>query len=246
MKAAPTAQQRLLDLQAVDTAIAQLQHRRRSLPEHVLIAEGHKVRTRLGERLVELRTRISDLELEVEKAESDLVPVRDRRVRDQQRVANGSVTDPKQLSALITEIEHLGKRIGDLEDVELEVMERLEQATGERDRVATERLTGEHELRRLIALRDAQQAELDAELVSREGARKAIAAELPADLVAAYDRTRTRTGTGAAALVQHRCSACQLVATPADLARYAASPADEVLRCVECDRILVRVAESGL
>jgi predicted nucleic acid-binding Zn-ribbon protein len=246
MKAAPTAQQRLLDLQAVDTAIAQLQHRRRSLPEHVLIAEGQKARARLGERLVAVRTQVSDLELEVEKAEADLVPVRARRVRDQQRVDNGSVTDPKQLTALLEEIQHLGRRIGDLEDIELDLMERLEQTTGERDMLASERLAGEHELRRLIAARDAQTAELDAELTSREGARKAIAAELPADLVAAYDRIRSRSNTGAAALVQRRCSGCQLVATAADLARYAAAPADEVLRCVECDRILVRVAESGL
>ena len=77
MKADPTAQLRLLDLQAEDTAIAQLEHRRRSLPEHAALADARITRAHLGEDLVAVRTRVGDLQLDVEKAESDLVPVRE-------------------------------------------------------------------------------------------------------------------------------------------------------------------------
>lgn len=247
MQAAPAAQLRLLDLQALDTAIAQLEHRRRTLPELARIAEAQKARARLGEDLVAARTRVSDLEDELEKAESDLVPVRERKVRDQQRVDGGSVTDPKQLNALLDEIAHLGRRISDLEDVELDVMERLEEAVAQRDRIIAERTDGEGPLRALLASRDEQAAALDADLAGHRGRRAAVAAELPADLVALYDRIRTRAGgTGAAALVRRRCSGCQLAATSADLDSYAAAAPDEVLRCAECDRILVRGPESGL
>lgn len=241
MKAAASAQLRLLDLQAEDTAIAQIEHRRRSLPEHAAINEARKVRAGLGESLVAARTRVADLQLDVEKAEADLVPVRERRTRDQQRVDGGTVTDPKQLSALIEEIAHLGRRISDLEDAELEVMEALETATSEHDRLAGELTELENSMRALIAARDEQVAQLDAEQAGHQRTRDDIAAVLPADLLALYDRIRAKAGgLGAAALRGRRCSGCQLEATPIALAGYAAADPDEVLRCEECERVLVR------
>lgn len=243
MKADPTAQLRLLDLQAEDTAIAQLEHRRRSLPEHAALAEARTTRAHLGEDLVAARTRVGDLQLDVEKAESDLVPVRERQARDQQRVDAGTVTDPKQLSAMLEEIAHLGRRISDLEDVELEVMEQLESATAEQDQKAAELAELEDSMRALIASRDAQVAELDAELAGHQGSRDGIAGEIPADLLALYDRIRERSGgLGAAELKGRRCGGCQLEATPSALTGYAEAAPDEVLRCEECERVLVRTA----
>ena len=241
MKAAASAQLRLLDLQAEDTAIAQIEHRRKALPEHAALAEARTARARIGEDLVAARTRVADLQLDVEKAEADLVPVRERRVRDQQRLDSGAVTDPKQLNALIDEIAHLGRRISDLEDAELEVMEALEAATAEHDRLAAGLAELENEMRRLIASRDAQVAELDSDQSGHQARRDAISAEIPAELVSLYDRIRARTGgVGAAPLRGRRCGGCQLEATPIALAGYAAADPDEVLRCEECERVLVR------
>lgn len=243
MKAAAAAQLRLLDVQAEDTAIAQLEHRRRSLPEHAAIAAARIVRAKLGGSLVAVRTEIGDLQLEVDKAESDLVPVRERRVRDQTRVDDGTVTDPKQLNALLDEITHLGRRIGDLEDIELEVMEQLEAGTGRHQMLTTELHELENSMRALIASRDEQLAQLDAEVARHQAARDAAAAEIPADLLALYDRIRVRSGgLGAAALRARRCSGCQLEITSIALAGYAAAAPDEVLRCEECERVLVRTA----
>lgn len=243
MKAAATAQRRLLDLQAEDTAIAQLEHRRRSLPEHAALAEARTVRARLGEALVGARTRMADLQLDVEKAEADLVPVRERRQRDQQRVDSGALSDPKQLSAMIEEIAHLGRRISDLEDIELEVMETLEGATAEHDRVQSDLTELENSMRALIASRDEQLARLDADLATHTANRAAVAADLPADLVTLYDRIRERSGgLGAAPLRGRRCGGCQLEATPSALQAYAVAAPDEVLRCEECQRVLVRVS----
>ena len=247
MQAAATAQSKLLNLQALDTAIAQLEHRRRSLPEHAQIAERQQLRRRQGEQLIAAGTVVSDLDLEQQKAESDLVPVRERLQRDQHRVNDGAVTDPKQLNALLDEIEHLKRRINDLEDAELEVMERLEEATAARDELAAARSGGEAELRALLASRDEQVAALDAELATARAERESVGATIPVELVALYDRISARSGgTGAAALIRRRCSGCQLEVTAADLTRYRAASPDEVLRCEECDRILVRTAESGL
>ena len=247
MQAAATAQTRLLQLQSIDTAIAQLDHRRRSLPELAAIAERQVVRRRQAEELIAANTAVSDLELDQAKAEDDLVPVRQRLQRDQQRVNDGTVSDPKQLNALLDEIEHLKRRIVALEDDELEVMERLEAASGVRDQLVADRAAGEGELRALITARDTQFAELDAELAGQRSQREGLVAELPADLVDLYDKVRAKSGgVGAAALVQRRCSGCQLQVNAADLVRYRHASPDEVLRCEECNRILVRTAESGL
>ncbi|MGB7964320.1 MAG: hypothetical protein WCF12_15365 [Propionicimonas sp.] len=241
MKAPAAAQRGLLDLQAIDTTIAQLEHRRRSLPERALILEGHKQRAALGESLVAARTLVSDLEAELDKAEADLVPVKERRARDQRRLDDGGVSDPKQLNALIGEIEHLLRRIGDLEDIQLEVMERLEAATGMRDSLQQERTEGEHSLRALIASRDALVADIDAQLAEQHAKQKAAVATLPADLVALYRRIANRGGgRGAAPLDGRRCGGCQLVVTATAMAGFAAAPDDEVVRCEECECILVR------
>ncbi|MDQ7991408.1 MAG: C4-type zinc ribbon domain-containing protein [Propionicimonas sp.] len=244
MRAAPQAQRGLLDLQAVDTAIAQLEHRRRSLPELARIAQGQRTRAELGEAIVAARTVVSDLELDLEKAESDLVPVKERRVRDQRRLDDGVVTDGKQLTALIDEIEHLKRRISDLEDIQLEVMEKLEAATAEHTGLVEQRTGLETSLRALIGSRDEQVAAIDAELASRRAARDELAAGLPEDLVALYRRIADRSGgVGVGALKGRRCGGCQLEATPTALASYQSAAPDEVVRCEECDRILVRGAE---
>ncbi len=247
MKAAPEAQRRLLDLQAVDTTIAQLQHRKRQLPEHAEIAAAQTARGRLGEQLVAAKTRVYDLEQEQDRSESDLTPVRERRVRDQKRLDDGSVTDPRQLRALLDEVEHLGRRISELEDGQLEIMERLEASQAELAELTARRASGDDKLRGLLGARDAKVAELDAELAQASTERGVIAGVIPADLLAAYTKTAERSGgTGAAELKHGRCGGCQLQLNNADLNRYRAAADDEVLRCEECNRILVRTAESGL
>jgi len=242
MKAAPQFQRQLLDVQAVDTAIAQTEHRKRSLPEHAQIAELAKRRAGILDALVAARTAVGDLELEVAKAEADLVPVHERRTRNQQRVDAGAA-DPKALSALIDEIAHLDRRISDLEDAQLEVMERLDAANAEQARLTDARAQIEESLRGLMASRDAQVAELDEVLAGHQGERAQLTSGIPADLLALYDRIRERSGgVGAAPLQGVRCGGCQLEATPAAIAVYHAAPDDEILRCEECDRILVREA----
>lgn len=241
MKAAPEAQRRLLDLQAVDTTIAQLRHRRRQLPEHAQVAAAQASRKRLAEQITAARTRVGDLEIEQAKSEADLVPVRDRLARDNQRVDSGTLTDPKQLSAMLEEIEHLVRRVSDLEDAQLEVMERLEASQAELDELTARRASGDDELRELIGRRDAQLAELDAQVAEQQTSRDAIAVAVPAELNALYAKVAERSGgQGAAELVNGRCTGCQLTLNAADLTRFRAAAADEVLRCEECNRILVR------
>jgi predicted nucleic acid-binding Zn-ribbon protein len=145
------------------------------------------------------------------------------------------------------EMVSLERRINSLEDDEIEVMERLEEAQRTLDAV-TARLTDvAKEIEQTTAARDAQVAEIDQSLGELEAERGPLASELPADLLALYDRLReSKGGVGAALLRARQCGGCMLALDNAELATIRAAADDDVIRCEECSRILVRTAESGL
>jgi len=241
------AQLRLLDLQLIDTALAQLEHRRRTLPEHAEIARLRGVRDTLAADLVAADTDVSDLELEQSNAESELEPVQQRLVRNQRRIADGTVADPKALGGLVDEVQHLQRRIATLEDAELAVMEQLEGALASREKLRHEVAAINEQLASLMAKRDTQLSELGADTAERQQERAGVAAEIPPDLMGLYVKIgASHAGVGAAELRQRRCTGCQLEVNAAELRAFAAASPTEVLRCEECGRILIRTAGSGL
>jgi len=247
VKAAPDDQLRLLDLQGLDAALDRLAHRRRTLPEIEQIDELDAKVTQLAGDIVLVDTEDSDLSREQSKLEADIDLVRSRMQKDQQRLDAGQVSSPRELENLQSEIESLKRRQGDLEDDELEIMEkrevvqsRLQELRDERERLVVE--LNDAEQRRDVAF-----AEIDAEREKTTQQRDELAATLPADLLALYDKVRgSSAGVGAAALHRGRCEGCHLQLNTTDLNRLREAPEDEVLRCEECRRILVRTAESGL
>lgn len=242
----PLDQVRLLDVQALDTRLRQLEHRRTSLPEHARLAALDTDRTTLGDRLVVARATVTDIERELRKSETDVEQVRSRAERDQARLDSGQGS-AKDLQAIQHELVSLARRQSELEDVELEVMERLESAQGEADGLATQMETIEAEASQVTTTRDAALAEFAAEATKVTAERDGIASGLDAALVALYDKIRASSGgVAAAALKAKRCEGCRMELTASDLGRIRTAPDDEVLRCDECRCILVRTAESGL
>ncbi|MEZ5115416.1 MAG: C4-type zinc ribbon domain-containing protein [Candidatus Nanopelagicales bacterium] len=243
----PFAQLRLLDLQALDTRADQLAHRRRSLPEATRHAELEQRSAVLGNEIVAARTLVSDLEREQAKADADVDQVRLRAAKDRDLLDSGTVGSAKQLESLQRELESLARRQSDLEEVELEVMERLDAAQKDLGRLNAEREALDTDIAAVAAARDAAYGDIDAELATVTGERASVAGELPTDLVALYEKLRgAHDGVGAAALYRGRCEGCRIQLTPVDIERIRAAASDEVLRCEECRRILVRTAESGL
>ncbi|HQR80303.1 MAG TPA: C4-type zinc ribbon domain-containing protein [Actinomycetota bacterium] len=245
MQADPQVQEDLLELPLIDRRLAQLANERRTseLKEHATAARAALVTAE--EDLVDTRTRIKDLEREIARAETDVETVRSRVLRDQQTLDSGAAT-PKQMTDIQHELESLARRQADLEDIELEIMERLEQMTTALQ--TAERVMGEARTRaeETAAAWDRREDEIVEETVALEGRRGEVAAALPADLVGLYEKTRDRSGVGAALLRQGRCGACQIVLSSTDLDRVRAAAPDEVVRCEECGAIMVRTAESGL
>jgi predicted nucleic acid-binding Zn-ribbon protein len=246
VRAESARQQRLLDLQAIDTRLDQLAHARSHLPQLAELADLQGKARLIDDQLVRSRTELDDVQRDVRKAEADVQLVRDRAARDQARLDAGTGT-AKDLQALQHELTSLARRQNELEDVELEVMERAEAA--EHDVAELERGRGElgERIAALEADRDQALARIDAEQQEVAGPRASVSEEVGEELVTLYDKIRTQAGgTGAAALRQRRCGGCQLELNPVDLQRIRSADEDEVVRCEECRRILVRTPESGL
>lgn len=245
-KAPAIDQQKLLDVQAIDIHLAQLAHRRATLPEQVELDGLLAERRRAADVLVAARALVTDAERAVAKADGDVAQVRERAARNTARLAAGT-GNAKDLQGLQHELESLGRRQGVLEEAELEAMEKLEQAQF----AAAELTTTDGELAEQIAdvtrRRDAVLTEIaDAERAAL--ARRAAAATgVEPALVELYEKTRaTRGGVGAALLRSRRCEGCRLELYASDLASVRAAAPDTVIFCEECGRILVRTAESGL
>jgi hypothetical protein len=167
--------------------------------------------------------------------------------RDQQRLDTGNVGSPRELENLASEVQSLHRRQSELEDAELEVMERREVVQTQLGKLREE----QGELRTSIddaeTRRDSAYAEIDNESAQTAKGRSELAAVLPADLIALYEKLRASSGgVGAAALHRGRCEGCHIQLNTTDVNRIRDAAPDEVVRCEECRRILVRTDESGL
>ena len=237
----------LLDLQELDSRADQLRHQRQALPELAEIATLTAARTELDGRRRDAAIAVDDLTAEQSKVDTDVEQVKARRVRDQGMIDAGSVADPKALQRMLGEMESLQRRISSLEDVEIEVMERLEVAQASLEQHTADLAKLDREIEALGHTRAHKARELDEKVAAVTAERKTTASGIPADLLALYEKLRIQKGgVGAAALRRRECSGCRLTLNPSDLASIATAPADEVLRCEECSRILVRTGESGL
>jgi predicted nucleic acid-binding Zn-ribbon protein len=246
VKADPTAQVRLLDLQAADTELAQLAHRRAHLPELAALAVSDEQIGQLRSDMLDLQSQLDDIADDQRRLESEVDTVQARTKRDNERLTAGGLP-AKDLEGLQHEIVTLARRQSTLEDDLLEVMERRETLDAElatltrrQDALAAERAD-------LEATRDAAFVDIDAAAERRQADHSAIAGEIPAELLALYDKIRaTSGGVGAAMLRHRRCEGCHLELAGSELNTVRDAAPDTVVRCENCRRILVRTAESGL
>jgi predicted nucleic acid-binding Zn-ribbon protein len=247
VKAAPDDQLRLLDVQELDSAIDRLEHRRTTLPEHAEIEQLGERKAALSDDVVRAETEDSDLGREQAKVDTDVEQVRARMQRDQQRLDSGQVASPKELENLQHEIESLHRRQTELEDAELEVMEQRETVQARLAGLKEELAAVGSSLTEALARRDTLIGEIAADIEKNAAQRAETAGALPSDLLALYDKLRASSaGVGAAVLHRGQCQGCHLQLNTTDLNRIREAEPDEVVRCEECRRILVRTADSGI
>lgn len=240
MQASVADQQLLLDLQAVDSRLDGLSRQARTLPQLKRMAALDGELAALAGPRATAEQQVVDLGRDQRSAEEAVEQVRARLDRDQHRLDSG-LGSAKDMQALSSGVRAERARIGELEDAELEVMEALETATTARDALA-----GQHaELAGLLTVeqsgRDDALADIDDAVQLARVERAGVAARVPPDLLAVYDHIRgVSGGVGAARLLGARCTGCSMELTAAYRSRVGATPPTEIVRCEECDRILVR------
>ncbi len=172
--------------------------------------------------------------------------MRDRAARNQSRLDSGQGS-AKDLQALQHELTSLARRQAELEEVELEVMERSESLTARVAELEARRVELAERVEALESERAAAISKLDDEAEKVSSGRADIVAGVGTELIALYEKIRASSGGMAAAELRHRrCGGCRLELGNVDLDRIRTSPQDEVVRCEECRRILIRTGESGL
>jgi predicted nucleic acid-binding Zn-ribbon protein len=246
VKASPQTQLRLLELADLDAELSRLTHRRQSLPEIAELARLEARARELKDAVVVADTALADLEREQTRAERDVDQVRTRIDKDQARLDAGQVSAAKELASLQSEIESLHKRQADLEEVVLELMERQEGLESSREGLVADRDGIAAAQDAATQTRDTAFADIDVAAATAGGKRAEVVADIPADLLTLYDKIRASSGVGAAMLRRGGCEGCHLSLNTVDINAIKATPPDEVVRCEECRRILVRTAESGL
>ena len=243
MKADVAQQRSLFELTKLDAELSRLAHRATHLPQREAHTRVQLEHNAASDRLATVRIAMEDLDAQVSRFESEIDAVRQREDRDRSLLTSGA-TDVKQLNDLQHELETLQRRQTSLEDSLLEVMERREELQAEE--IAESKAVGQLQADLDAAQQelDAAQAEIDEARQQHSSQRDTLAATMDPNLLALYDRHRARGGAGAGPLQGHRCGACRVEIGRGDLARITAAAEDEVVRCPECDAILLRVKGS--
>ncbi len=244
LKASPDDQALLLDLQALDTKLSQLDHRAKSLAEHATLDALGKQADVLRRSFAQQRGGLEDVALELSRVESDVKTVETRITRDSERLqASSSVKD---VAALEQELTALKKRLGDLEEIELAVMERMEQQQADSDATSGELAEIVGQISTVEADRDAALASIKGEHTTAAVGRRTIEGNVPAELLALYERQRARYGSGASMLRGGVSMASGVKLLENEMQAIRAAAPDDVIMCASSEAILVRTNESGL
>ncbi|MEI8066541.1 MAG: C4-type zinc ribbon domain-containing protein [Actinomycetes bacterium] len=241
MKASPEHQSQLIELQLIDTALMGARHRLASLPEREQITAIHARLATSAAELAIVEAELADAAIDLRRSELEVEQVSDRITKDEVRLASGSAS-AKELEQLQHEVGTLGKRKSELEDLELEIMMRHDSVKTRveelrNDEVGLQKLELELNIRLENGI-----TEIEKEIAEKELERRSLVPQIDPALVELYEKIRASgAGVGAALLLGNTCGGCHLAINAIEIERIKTLDGEEVLRCEECRRILVRI-----
>ena len=224
----------LIDLQGVDTRIAAHEAEAARLPKE--IAAIHTEIETAKKDVDAGKTRLDAAKKDQRTREKDLEVVQAKRSKTEGRLYE--VKTNKEYSAVLAEIEEIKQEKGRVEEEILVLMESQERLTADikdaEGRYKTRETQGRQEE---TALQEKLRAvEADLALVRTE--RAELARQLPAPVLADYDKLlKARGGLALAQVVKpNLCGGCRMTVTPQRLQELRAQSA--LLPCESCGRYL--------
>ena len=241
MQASPEQQSLIFELQLLDNEIMQANTKLKSLPEIEQLLHIDKRIAAATEELATVKAEADQIALELRRGEVDVETVTDRIKKDEARLASGNAT-PKELEQLQHEVATLRKRQEALEEIELEIMVRSEAIT-ERTKILTTDLASLETLKAEINQRlTAASNEINTLIGGKKSDREVVAVKIEKPLLDLYEKIRASSGgVASSALVGNKCNGCNLAINAVEMERIKSLAKDELLRCEECRRILVRI-----
>ena len=241
MQASVAQQSLILEMQSLDNEIMQANTKLKSLPEIEQLLHIDKRITTATDELAVVKSEADQIALELRRGEVDVETVTDRIKKDEARLSSGNAT-PKELEQLQHEVGTLKKRQESLEEIELEIMIRSDAITSRSNTLTTD-LASLQTLKDEIAGRlKTATDEINKVLADKNTARNLVANQIEKPLLELYEKIRGNGGgVGAAALVGNKCNGCNLAINAVEMDRIKSLAKDELLRCEECRRILVRI-----
>jgi predicted nucleic acid-binding Zn-ribbon protein len=240
VKASIADQRSILDIQNFDFTTSTLKNKASNLPEISQISSLTIKQNNARDLRIAAETELSDVKRELARAEGDVEQIVTRITRDETRLSSGQGA-AKELEQLQHELGTLATRRSELEEVELEVMMRVD---GIKERIETlknEEATLALEIANLEIAKENALTVIGSDIAAIDEDRKRTVASINAELLALYEKIKAgNNGTGAAALVGNQCKGCHLTLNTVELQRISGLPEDELVRCEECRCILVR------
>ena len=241
MQASPEQQSLIFELQLLANEIMQANTKLKSLPEIEQLLHIDKRIVTATEELATVKAEADQIALELRRGEVDVETVTDRIKKDEARLSSGNAT-PKELEQLQHEVGTLKKRQEALEEIELEIMVRSEAITARTNTLTTDLASLETLKAEINQRLTTASGEINTVITNKQSDRVKVVVKIEKPLIDLYEKIRTASGgVAAAALVGNKCNGCNLAINAVEMERIKSLAKDELLRCEECRRILVRI-----
>lgn len=232
--------EQLLAVQAIDTAIQQLDHRHQHLPERATLES-------LEAELAAIRSQTETAEAEKaallkaqKRIEDEIADIEAKIEHDNEMLYAGS-SDPSVLQSLQHEIETRKQRISSLEDDELELMEQVEPIDERLDLLATQQAQLDERAVQATAALASGETEIEAERSAAVAERAGLVEHIDPDALQRYETVRDRLGGLAVARLDGGvCGSCHMKLSAVEHDRIQHLPDDAEIECEDCGRFLVR------
>lgn len=237
-----TALEQLLVVQTTDTEIAQLTQNLKNLPERTSCQEIEAKLEQANQLQAKIQTHLDKLDTEQKQTETEIENLDERLSESSNRLYSKELSGVKALEALQEQISALKKQKHVLEEVVLDIIERREEANQKKGLVDAKQSEISEQLSETSQKLEAAEAEINGALEELGKTRQTQIADIPGALLADYEDRRDRLGgVGVAALVSRHCIGCDLnIEHPTvEVERMRSLPADTVVDCTQCGRIMV-------
>lgn len=230
-------QKQLLAIAAIDVELAKITNLKKLAQSEAELDSASAATLQLSDQLIDARNALGELEMELSRAEADLELVANRIGKDKQLLATTSSS--KDAQGIEHELETLNGRKSELEEAQLQIMELLEAASGEHDRLKQQKQLADSALAALQQKVATELGELSAKTETIRSERTSLTSAIDQALASAYERKLTR-GVAAGRFSGRDCGACRLAFTATTFDDLMNLPAEELAECPNCQAFLVR------